>query len=136
MSMYHIKMWYDFLHNVATIHFQSAHMEGLAFPLVRLVQIQCPLRKGLLEEDLQIQDSNPKTTAIVCCCCSHIMYTPFMFLERNVTDVTSNGIQHNFCLPHLGQCVCVVWDCTYDNLHSDRDGAVEGWVASIFGHDS
>lgn len=70
---------------------------------------------------------------------SHIMYILFMFLERNVRDVTYNGNQHNWRLPHLAQCVCcvcIVWDYTYNDLHGNRNGVVEGRVAPIFGHHS
>ncbi len=34
------------------------------------------------------------------------------------------------------ECVCILQGCTYNHLHCDRDGAVEGWVSSIFGHHS
>lgn len=66
-------------------------------------RVQRPLRKGLLEDDLQIQDkdSNAKATTAVLLLKPH-HECPFchFFLERNVADITYD-IQHNWPLPHL-----------------------------------
>lgn len=71
-----------FFHNVATTHFQSAHLEGLTFPLVRLVRISALCDKALLEEDLQIQDSNPKITTAMLLLQPHHVCPIYVFGEK------------------------------------------------------
>lgn len=38
------------------------------------------------------------------------------------------------CVTKVHVYMCMLQGCTYNHLHRDTDGAVEGWVSSIFGH--